>query len=83
MEFHMYHVRFRKKHVSQKPILYCFLPIYFRRNLFIEPLSSNERLLWLRYSCFQASCHIIVVVEQSMSVLILTDLNIFTPPPPE
>jgi hypothetical protein len=31
--------------------------VHFRGNLFTESLPSNERLLWLRYSGFQASCH--------------------------
>jgi hypothetical protein len=35
----------------------CCLRILCCVNLFTEPLPSNERLLWLRYSGFQASCH--------------------------
>jgi hypothetical protein len=31
--------------------------VNFCGNLFTELLPSNERLLWLRYSGFQASCH--------------------------
>jgi hypothetical protein len=34
-----------------------FLLICCRGNVFTESLPSNERRLWLRYSCFQASCH--------------------------
>jgi hypothetical protein len=36
----------------------CCLLIRCCANVFIELLSSNERLLWLRYSGFQASCYI-------------------------
>jgi hypothetical protein len=35
-------------------------------NLFTESLSNNERLFWLRYSGFQASCHSTV---QTLSLL--------------
>jgi hypothetical protein len=35
----------------------CYLRIRCRGNLFTESLPSNERLLWLRYSDFQESCH--------------------------
>jgi hypothetical protein len=35
----------------------CCLFTTCRRNLFTEPLPSNERLFWLLYSGFQASCH--------------------------
>jgi hypothetical protein len=35
----------------------CCLRIHCRWNLFTESLLSNERLLWLRYSEFQAPCH--------------------------
>jgi hypothetical protein len=35
----------------------CCLFTHYGGNLFTEPLPSNERLLWLRYSGFQASCH--------------------------
>jgi hypothetical protein len=35
----------------------CCLLIHWRGSLFTESLPSNERLLWLRYSGFQASCH--------------------------
>jgi hypothetical protein len=40
----------------------CCLRIRYRGNLFIESLPSNERLLWLRYSGFQASCHNILYI---------------------
>jgi hypothetical protein len=33
------------------------LRIHCRGHIFAEPLPSNERLLWLNYSGFQASCH--------------------------
>jgi hypothetical protein len=41
------------------PQLYfdCYLHIRSRGNLFIDSLPSNERLILLRYSGFQASCH--------------------------
>jgi hypothetical protein len=35
----------------------CRFLIRCRGNLFIASLPSNERLLWLPYSIFQASCH--------------------------
>jgi hypothetical protein len=35
----------------------CCLCIHCCGNLFTESLPSNERLLWLCYSGFQASCH--------------------------
>jgi hypothetical protein len=38
--------------------------VHFRGNLFTELLPSNERLLWLRYSDVQASCHIILCLSQ-------------------
>jgi hypothetical protein len=37
----------------------CCLRICCRGNLVTESLPSNERLLWLRDSGFQASCHTI------------------------
>jgi hypothetical protein len=36
---------------------YCYFRIRCSWNVFIEPLPSNERLLWLYHSGFQASCH--------------------------
>jgi hypothetical protein len=33
-----------------------------RGNMFTEPLPSNKRLLWLYYSGFRTSCHIIYLV---------------------
>jgi hypothetical protein len=38
----------------------CCLLIHFHGNIFTESLSSNEHILWLRYSSFQASCHSII-----------------------
>jgi hypothetical protein len=35
----------------------CCLFILSHGSLFTESLPSNERLVWLRYSGFQASCH--------------------------
>jgi hypothetical protein len=45
-----------------------FISIHFRGNMFIESLPSNERLLLIPYSSFQASCHNMLHV--SVSVLI-------------
>jgi hypothetical protein len=42
--------------IPQQYFDYCLF-IRCRGNLFTESLPSNERLLWLRYSGFQASCH--------------------------
>jgi hypothetical protein len=42
----------------------CCLFIRRRRNLFTESLPSNERLIWLRYSGFQTSCHSIYSVQK-------------------
>jgi hypothetical protein len=42
--------------LSQKYLSYCLI-VRCRRNVFTEMLPSNERLLWLYYSGFQASCH--------------------------
>jgi hypothetical protein len=36
---------------------YCCVRVHFHGNLLTESLPSNECLLWLRYSGFQASCH--------------------------
>jgi hypothetical protein len=46
----------QQKHCFQQ-FLYCVLRIRCRVILFTEPLPSNGRLLWLHYSCLQASCH--------------------------
>jgi hypothetical protein len=40
--------------------------------VFTEPFSSNERLLWLHYSGFQASCHIMLSI---LSFLIFKELK--------
>jgi hypothetical protein len=42
--------------VRAQQFFYCLI-ICCRGNLFSESLPSNERLLWLRYSGFQAACH--------------------------
>jgi hypothetical protein len=42
--------------IAQKYLDFCLL-ISCRGTLFTESLPSNERLIWLRYSGFQASCH--------------------------
>jgi hypothetical protein len=38
-------------------LLYCCVRVHFRGNMFIDPLPSNRRLLWLYYSGLQASYH--------------------------
>jgi hypothetical protein len=43
----------------------CCLLIRCRGNLFIESLPSNERLLWIRSSGFQSSCHCITATVTS------------------
>jgi hypothetical protein len=43
--------------VIAQQYLDCCSFIRYRGNLFTGSLPSNERLLWLRYSGFQASCH--------------------------
>jgi hypothetical protein len=51
---------FNRKHhliVIAQRFFDCCLSIPFRGNLFTESLPSNKRLLWLRYSGFQSSCH--------------------------
>jgi hypothetical protein len=47
--------------IAQKYFDCCFL-IRCRGNLFTKLLPSNERLLCLHYSGFQASCHIIITI---------------------
>jgi hypothetical protein len=42
----------------QQKLLDCYLPIRCRGNMFIELFPSYERLFWLNYSGFRASCHI-------------------------
>jgi hypothetical protein len=46
--------------VIAQQYLDCCHCISCRGNLFIESLPSRERLLWLHYSGFQASCHNII-----------------------
>jgi hypothetical protein len=43
--------------VVAQQYLDCCLRICCRWNMFTEPLLSDESLLWLHYSGFQASCH--------------------------
>jgi hypothetical protein len=41
----------------QRNLLDCCLCIRCRGNMFTESLPSNERLFWLHYCGFRASCH--------------------------
>jgi hypothetical protein len=47
----------------KRPFFYCCVRVHFRGNLFTESLRSNERLRWLRYFGFQASCHNIMMAK--------------------
>jgi hypothetical protein len=38
-------------------LFYCCVRVHFHGHVFIQPLPSNESLLWLHHSGFQASCH--------------------------
>jgi hypothetical protein len=53
---------------TKQQFFYCWVPVHFHRNLFTEPLPSNERLLWLRYSGFQASCHNILNICRLLKI---------------
>jgi hypothetical protein len=44
----------------------CCFRIRYRRNIFTESLPYNERLLWLRYSGFQALCHNILCILKTL-----------------
>jgi hypothetical protein len=46
-------------HFIKGKLIHCFLRILCRGNVFTESLPRNERLFRLRYSGFQASCHVI------------------------
>jgi hypothetical protein len=48
------------------PIVMC---VHLHGNLFIESMPSNESLLWLHYSGFQASCHNIICLVTSCSLV--------------
>jgi hypothetical protein len=49
------------------PLLFCFIRCL--GNVFAGPLPSNRFPLWLHYSGFQASCHIIAFYLQICCVL--------------
>jgi hypothetical protein len=42
---------------TETQLFYCCVRLHISRNLFTESLPSNEHLIWLHYSGFQASCH--------------------------
>jgi hypothetical protein len=55
----------------------CCLCIHYHRNVFTEPLPSNECLLWLHYSSFQASCHSILGNEiQNMIIIVMLRMHV-------
>jgi hypothetical protein len=53
------------------------LLIRCRWNVFIESLPSNEQLLWLRYSGFQASCHIVIYSMSSSALCNIANTCVF------
>jgi hypothetical protein len=63
--------------VIAQQYLNCCLFIPCRGNLFTESLPSNERLLWLHYSGFQASCHNIInnVIFIEFQVLLVVTMK--------
>jgi hypothetical protein len=54
--------------VIAQQYLDCCLLIRCSGNLFTESLHSNERLLWISYSGFQASCHSIKIANKPFGV---------------
>jgi hypothetical protein len=52
IEYFIWHGSHRKHHVQR--FFYCCVCICCDREVFVEPLPSKDRLLWLHYSCFQA-----------------------------
>jgi hypothetical protein len=57
-------------------VLYCFVTICCRGNVFTPPLLSNGRLFLFRYSGFQPSCHI----ASSLRLLVLRRIAISSYP---
>jgi hypothetical protein len=53
------------------------LRVYFRMKLFTESFPSNDHLLWLRYSGFQASCHSIKQISKCFWIKVQI-LNLLT-----
>jgi hypothetical protein len=60
----------RRHHVQQ--FFYCCVCVRCRGRMFAEPLPSNGRLFWLRYSGFQASCYIASSFKAAQQVLRLS-----------
>jgi hypothetical protein len=58
--------------VIAQQYLNCCLSTHCHGNLFTKSLPSNERLLWLHYSGFQASCHNIINNVISVEFQVLT-----------